>query len=344
MLILATFVLGALLGRADQSQTAPPGVSQVEREIDSAQELMQKAEFGKALQMLGRLLQREQAPPPDVFMLIATCHLNLKETHQALELFERGMSLYPQTPLLEEFYVTLLTNYVPVEQMKDKLEKALDISPRSLALLRASAFVEVRLDSQSEQARLAVTRFVETAPDDPNSHYVYGQWASLNRQEELAIREWEKTLTLTRADARMVMDIYTLIGDTENHLSRAERAEAAFKNALQANLSLEKHNPASAFFYAEFLERQARFEESQKLNEQILGWAPTYGPALLRKASYLARVRKPEDAVVAAEQALAGNELNPDQIRAAHVLLARTYFQLKRMADAERHQEWLKAQ
>ncbi len=333
-----------MLSGTAEFQTASTPSGQIESQIDSAQKLMQAGEFGKALEVLAVLMQREQTPPPDVFILTATCHLNLRETARAFEVFERGMSLYPQTRLLEEFYVKLLTNYVPVEQMKEKLEKALAVSPRSVVLLRAAAFLQLRVDARSEHARQVVARFVEAAPDDANSHYVYGQWARLNHQEELAISEWEKTLTLAPADARMQMDVYTLIGDAENRLNRAERAGAAFKKALQANSSLNEHNPASAFFYADFLARQARFDESQAVIEQILRWAPKYGPALLQNALHMARVKRPEEAVVAAEQALVGGDLSPDQARAAHVLLAKTYFLLKRTADAEKHQEWLKAQ
>jgi len=344
MLILAAFLLGAsLVGEIGHQAGGAPS-AEVENQIDSAQKLMQAREFGKALEVLTALMQRQQAPPPDAFILMATCQLNLDQTAKAIEAFERGMSLYPKEQVLEEFYVTLLTNYIPIEQMKQKLEAALAASPRSLVLLRAAAFVQLRLDSRSEQARRLVDALLEIAPDNPNSHYIFGQWAVLNHQEELAIREWEKTLTLASADARMQMDVYTLIGDAENRLNRAERAETAFKKALQANASLEKPNPASAFFYAEFLVRQSRFEESQTVVEQILGWAPRYGPALLQRALHLARTNKPEEAIVAAENALSASDLNPEQIRAAHVLLAKTYFLLKRTADAERHQQWLKSQ
>lgn len=341
LLILQMLILG---GMAELQTAAPRQSGQVESQMDSAQKLMQAGEFGKAREVLTALMQREQAPPPDVFILMATCHLNLKETARALEVFERGMTLYPAERVLEEFYVTLLTNYVPTEQMKEKLEKALAVSPHSLVLLRAAAFVQLRLDSRSEQARRLVDRLIELAPDNPNSHYIYGQWAVLNHQEELAIREWEKTLALANVDSRMQMDVYTLIGDAENRLNRAERAEAAFKKALQANAGLEKPNPVSAFFYAEFLVRQSRLDESQVVIDEILGWAPRYGPALLQRALHRARVNKPEEAIVAAENALSGTDLNPEQTRAAHVLLAKTYFLLKRTADAERHQQWLKSQ
>ncbi|RPJ59298.1 MAG: hypothetical protein EHM23_14575 [Acidobacteria bacterium] len=344
MLILGTLILRLLLGGTAELQTAPTQAAQIDHEIDSAQKWMQAREFGKALEVLSALMQREQAPPPDVYILMATCHLNLKETDRALEVFERGMALYPHHPVLEEFYVKLLTNYVPVEQMKAKLEKAVEASPRSLVLLRAAAFVELRVEAKSDRAGQIVDRLVEVAPDNPDVHYIRGLLASLNEQEDQAISAWEKALTLAGSDARMQMDINTLIGEAENRRNRAGRAEAAFRKALKANLSLEKHNSASAYFYADFLAKQSRFVESQKLIHQILSWAPSYGPALLQNALHLARSKKPEDAVVAAELALAGNDLDPQQTRAAHVLLVKTYFQLKRMADAERHQQWLKAQ
>ncbi len=344
MLTFITFILATVLNGGPQVQPGPSVSVQVDSQIVSAQKLMETGKFREALGVLSALAAGEKALPADVFMLLATCHLNLAEREQAFEVFERGMSIYPQQPVMEEFYIRLLTNYVPVAQMRDKLEKALTASPDSLVLLRASAFVEMRVDAKNDRARIVVERLVELAPDNPDSYYVRGLLASLNKQDDLAISDWEKALSLANDDVRIRMDIQTLIGETEDRRNRADRAEAAFKKGLEANLSLEQHNPASAFFYADFLARQARFDESQRLVELILGWAPAYGPALLQKASHLARLKKLEEAALAAEQALAGKDLNPQQTRAAHLLLARTYFQLKRMPEAERHQQWLKEQ
>ncbi|RPI18079.1 MAG: hypothetical protein EHM61_28980, partial [Acidobacteria bacterium] len=255
--MLAIVILSAVLSGAAQAQAPPAPSAQVESQIEAAQKHMQAADFGKALEILNMLIQGEKAAPPDVFILTATCHLNRQETALALEVFERGMSLYPGQQLLEEFYVRLLSNYVPVEQMKERLDKALAISPRSPVLLRASAYLEIRLDPRSEQARKVVDRLIEAAPDNPNSHLVSGRWAMLNQQAERAIRDWETALTLAGNDNRMRMDILTLLGEVENTLNRADRAEAAFKKALEINAGLPEPNAASAFFYAEFLAKQS---------------------------------------------------------------------------------------
>ncbi len=319
-----------------------PQSSQLEDQIESAQKHIEERQFGKALEVLDPLVRSEGKPPPEVFMLRATCYLNLKQTDQALESCERGMALHPQDDVMKDFYVTVLRGYVPVQDMKAKLNRALESAPRSRVLLRALAFVELHLDHRSGQARQVVEKYVQLAPNDPNSHYVYGRWAVLNHKEALAVEEWEKTLALVeKPDAQMQMDVYTLIGDAESALERPERAEAAFQKALRANTSLPEPNPASAFFYAEFLAKQSRFEESQKILDQVLTWAPNYGPALLQRATYLSRQNKHNEAIMAAQAALDGTDLSPDRMKAAHVLLAKSHFALGRVEEARRHQEWL---
>jgi tetratricopeptide (TPR) repeat protein len=337
---ISLLILGVMLSAVDNPQ-APSSLS--ERQILSAQDDVRKGNFEKALETLSPLTSEEPRAAPEVFMLMATCYQNLNQTEKALEICERGMARYPKEELLEDFYVTLLRNYVPTRRMLDKLDQALLRSPQSLVLLRARAVLELHLDHRSEQARALVDKLVQLSPKDPNSHYLYGEWALLNHQEALAIREWETTLALAKVDAKMQMDVQTLIGDAESRLGHTERAEAAFRKALKANASLAKPNPASAFFYVEFLANHSRFDDSQTIVDQILAWAPNYGPAHLQRALQLSRHNKLEEAIASAEQALAGTDNSPQQVRAIHVLLAKTYFLLNRVDEAKVHQQWLES-
>ncbi len=325
-----------------QPQAEGP-VSQSESQILAAQNDMRFGNFNKALEALNSVVSMETRPDPEVFTLMAACYQNLKQTDKALKACERGLALYPREELLEDFYVTMLRNYVPAQLMKEKLEQALSKNPNSLVLLRASVLLQLDKDPRNKHAQELVDRLVRLAPDDPNSHYSYGMWALLNHKEERAVEAWEKTLSLAKVTPKMQVDVYTLIGDAENRLNHAERAEAAFQKALKANVSLDKPNPASAYFYAEFLSRHSRNEESQKVIDRILEWAPDYGPARLSRASHLSRRHMLDKAVREAERALNGTDNSPEQLRAIHVLLARTYFILKRVDQAKEHQAWLES-
>ena len=69
--------------------------------------------------------------------------------------------------------------------------------------------------------------------------------------------------------------------------------------------------------------------------------SPALDPRSLRRQSYLARHGQKAKAVEMAEYSLKLRWMDKEKQRAAHVLLARTYFQLGNEQEAERHQEWV---
>jgi len=322
-----------------------PPASSSEQQIEAAQKQMEGGQFAAALELLRPLLSGDLKTPPEVFVLMATCHLNLNQTEQSLELCERGVVAYPAETVNAEFYLTVLKRYVPAQRMKEQLERAITRVPESVVLTRGLAVLELQRDHRSERALQLAEKLLELAPNDPMSHYVHGEWAFLNHREAKAIEEWEKTLALAgNPDPLMLTDVYTLIGDAERRLEHPERAEAAFRKALDANVSLQQPKPASAFFYADFLAEQGRAEESQKVIDQVLAWAPNYGPALLSRASFFSRQKKWKEAVEAAKGSLAGTDMSPEQTRAAHLVLAKSYFLLGEKDKAAEHQKWLQSQ
>jgi tetratricopeptide (TPR) repeat protein len=311
--------------------------------IFAAQSLMAKRDFQKASNCLLQVVKTEARPAPEVFMLLASCYQNLQQTSQALEACQQGMRLYPRHEILEDFYVTLLQNYVPVQQMADQLEAAHKKYPGSFILLRALIMALLDIDFRNPLIDPLIQQLLELRPDDPQSHYLRGMWTFRNHRDSVAISEWEKALSLSKAGDRMQMDVYTLIANAESRLNRLEKARTAYEKAWQANQRLKEHNPHAAFFYVQFLSQNAQFELGQKITDQILTWAPHFGPAHLEKALYFHRQQKPEEAIVEANQALIGTDNMPDQVRAIHVLLAKIYFALKRLDDAQIHQAWVES-
>jgi tetratricopeptide (TPR) repeat protein len=311
--------------------------------ILAAQSFMAKRDFKKASDCLLQMVKTETRPAPEVFMLLASCYQNLQQTDQALEACQQGMGLYPKHEILEDFYVTLLQNYVPVQQMADKLELAHKKYPGSLILLRALIMAQLDIDFRNPLIESLIQQLLELRPDDPQSHYLRGMWTFRNHRDSVAIAEWEKALSLAKAGDKMQMDVYTLIANAESRLNRLEKAKIAFEKAWQANQRLKEHNPNAAFFYVQFLSHNAQFEVGQKINDQILIWAPRFGPAHLEKALYLHRQRKQDEARVEANLALSGTDNSPEQLRAIHALLAKICFALKRLDEAQVHQAWLES-
>ncbi len=339
-MIFALLVLGFI---GNEKAWAVEIFSTSESDILAAQGFMEQGNFSKALDSLIRVVKTDTHPLPEVFMLLATCYQNLKQTDRALEACLQGIEFYPKNEVLEDFYVTLLRNYVPVQQMADKLEQAFGANPQSPILLRGLIMAQMKIDSRNPHVEALVHKLIDLSSDDPNGHYLFGMWAFQNRQDELAIAEWEKTLSLAKVDDKMRVDVNTLIASVESRLNHLKRAEAAFEKAHQANQRLEVHNPAAAFFYLQFLSQNARFEDGQRIIDQILAWAPHFGPAHLEQAVYFNRQHKFEEAIVEANRALDGTGNSPEQVRAIHILLTKTFFSLKRINEARTHQAWLES-
>jgi tetratricopeptide (TPR) repeat protein len=97
----------------------------------------------------------------------------------------------------------------------------------------------------------------------------------------------------------------------------------------------------AAYRYVDFLLNKARNEEAQAVVGEILKANPSFGPAYLEQAKYLGKEGKWEEAVPLAERALRLSGMEKNQLRTAHMLLARGYFLLGREKEAMKHQTWI---
>jgi hypothetical protein len=95
--------------------------------------------------------------------------------------------------------------------------------------------------------------------------------------------------------------------------------------------------------YADFLQKRLREPEAQNLIVKILSWAPSFAPAHLERAKFLAKQKKWEEAILEGELALKHAGGDSAQQRSAHVFLAKTCFAWGRTTDSELHQKWLES-
>jgi tetratricopeptide (TPR) repeat protein len=341
MFLLRCIILAGLALSLDPSSQAANAPIDADSGITAAQSLMEQGDFNKALNQLRQLVQSQNPPTPETFVLMAACYQNLQQTAQALEACQQGMELIPYNAVLEDFYVTLLNKYVPVEEMLKRLEIAHGRFPQSALLLQTLVLVQMQLDPRSSQSEALIRKLKALRPNDPNSHYLYGMWAFRNQRDELAIAEWRKILKLSNLDGKKVVDVNTLIANAENRLGHSKLAESAFQIAYAANQKLATPDPAAAYFYLQFLTKNVRFEEGVKVIQQILSWSPHYGPAHLEQALHYSRQHQQEEALAEAHLALNGSDNSAEQVRAIHVLLAKICFSLKRQEEAESHQKWI---
>jgi tetratricopeptide (TPR) repeat protein len=277
--------------------------------LSAARAYMAQGKFAKAVESLDPMLDADPDAGSEPYLTLMECRLKLGQKEEALEAAERGVKRYPA----------------------------------SGPLLKAAGALILQERPSSERAGELLERATKAMPQDPGAHYAYGLWALLNHREEIAIAAERRAVALSPADDLFKVQAQTFIGAAEDALKRPQRAEAAFRAALAVNRKLPNPNPSPALEFEMFLTRQSRQIEAQKLNDEILKFAPGFGPAHLERAKYLSAQGDLESAVAEAKIAL--DQAGSDQkgLRAAHAFLARTCFALGRMDEAEVHQSWIES-
>jgi Tfp pilus assembly protein PilF len=219
--------------------------------------------------------------------------------------------------------------------------KGIEAHPSSVPLLLAVSRILLRDPRHSASAREPLARAAKLAPKDAEVHYYYSQWACLHNQEEICIREAEAALSLSPENDAAKLQLNTLIGVAADKLNRPDQASAAFRRSLESNRKLGLPDPAAAQRYIDFLLKRAREEDARVLLDSLIEAAPSFGPAVLERAKFLAKEGNSEQAIVLAERSLTMGGMDRERIRAAHLLLARTYFLLDREQKAMEHQAWI---
>jgi tetratricopeptide (TPR) repeat protein len=274
----------------------------------AARAYITQGNFVKAAESLELVLDADPDAGSEQYLSLIDCRLKLDQKEKALEAAERGVKRYPT----------------------------------SGPLLKAAGALILQESSSSDRAGELLERATKAMPQDPGALYAYGLWALMNHHEEIAIAAERKALALSPADDLKVQ-AQTFIGLGEDALNRPLRAEAAFRAALAVNRKLPNPNPSAALEFAMFLTRRSRQGEAQKLLEEILKFAPSFGPAHLERAKYFSAQGDLESALAEAKIALDHAGSDPKSLRAAHAFLAKTYFALGRMDEAKVHQGWIES-
>lgn len=224
------------------------------------------------------------------------------------------------------------------------VRQALVTNPNSVELLKAEGRMLLRDQSRSALARDPLTKAVALAPKDPEAHYYLSQWACLLNMDEQCMSEARQALRLAPGNVQAELQLNTLIGMAAEKTGAAAVADAAFRASYVANQKLGLPDPLSVYQYVLFLLKRAKDEEAQAIVVVLMQKAPRFGPAWLERAKWVAKKGQTAEAVRMAEQALTLPGMQKEQLRAAHMLLARTYFQLGREDEASKHQEWIEKQ
>jgi len=309
----------------------------------AAEDYLRQNNYTKAVEAVELSISLEPRCDPEAYVMLATARLNLGEKKKAIEACEQGLDTYPKSARLQRYYVSLLRVAAGKEETKAKLEQCLTRQPNSAVYLKAFGELLMEENPTGQRAEELLAAAAKAAPSDAEAHYLYGKLACVNNNEELCIAELSKAHALAPGDYEAGMQIYTMIGIAEDNLNRPAEAEAAFQKALKFNEKLASPSPYAAFQYAVFLANRRRDVDAQRLVDDVLKSAPTYGPAHFERAKFLAKQRNMEQAATEAELALkyAGNDKT--QLRTLHAFLAKTCSALGRLEEAKVHRDWVEA-
>lgn len=307
----------------------------------AAESYLRRQNFAKALEALELVFKVNPKPPAAAYLMLASCQFNLGAKTKAVQALEQGLAAYPAASGLAQEYVVLLPTAIDKEAVREKLQERLRYQPGHPVYAKAIARLALETDPTKAEATLAET--ARLLPRDSEAHYLYGQWACLNNRHELCIVELKKALLLSPANNQARMQIYTLTAMAEEELGRTAAAETSFRQALAANRKLPEPSPHSTQRFVEFLSQRNRDREAQPLVDEILRYAPDFGPAHFERAKWLARERRLDDALAAGKRALDNLTGQTEALRAVHAFMAKTYFAANRPDEARAHEEWIQA-
>lgn len=311
----------------------------------AAEDYLKKGNLPKAIEALEVAISLDPKADPEVYLMLAAAHFNLDQKEKSLQAIETGLQHFPASSRLQKYYVSLLHGAgFSLQDARQRLEVQAQQDPKSLIYQKALGELLMKENPLSRRAEQLLATVVAKSPQDAEAHYLYGQWLSRNNQWVSCLGEMQKALALTPAKNESArMQIYLTIAGAENQLNHAQKAEVAYKKALEINRGLSSHNPAAAYLYVKFLLDHGRTGEAQPLLEEILKWAPNFGPARLKRAQALSHEGKLPEALSDALVALEDPGNDPEDLRSIHAFLARTYFALGKTEEARVHQNWLKA-
>lgn len=300
-------------------------------------------DFTAVVHELERVLIDEPRAEPEVYVMLATAHFNMRAREKAIETSERGLQLHPDSEALDDFYAALLVECGAQPECRLKLAQNLQRRPNSPAYLKAVGKFLLQQDPRHQQAEEMLSRIVRALPQDAEARYLYAQWAHLNGQFQISLDTLKTVLAAPIISEQLKMQAHVLTALARDGLNDADGAEAAFRESLAINEKLPAPSPLAAHRYAEFLIKRTRDAEAQSIVEKILSWSPAFAPARMERAKFLAKRGELKQAITEAQTALQNSTNDPEQQRAAHTFLAKTLFAIGRRDEAQIHQRWVES-
>ena len=259
---------------------------------------------------LAAYIQKQQPSSAEPYRVLALCRQQAGKLQESIATLRQGLAAVPAAPLLQRLLGELLFHEDPN-------------SSESGALLESAA---------------------SSLPNDAESRHYFAQWAYVHNREQVCADQETAALKLKGLNEAALLQMHTLLAFCENKLGHLEEAQSSFGSAYAIDLRQPSFDPAMAYQYVDFLSKNGNEREAEELAAEILKRAPHFGPAHLMRAKYFSHRKETESAISEAQLVLTGEGNDNQTVRAAHLLLARSYFALGDMEKSKVEQDWIKEQ
>ena len=311
--------------------------------IANATAQLEQRDFRSAIRTLELAEQTAPRSTPEIYVLLATAHLNLREQDAAFDACRRGLTAIPASARLERYFVSVVSTLDRPEDRARRLEEALNLAPQSPYLQMALGRVLADADWHNLAAEGLLRSAARKLPQDPEARYRYADWLCSHEKNEECVAEITAALALDPANLVARMQGHAYLANAQNGLDHADAAERAYRRSLEINVRLGWPNLRVPTYFARFLAEHGREKEAERVLDDLVRRAPDCGPAHRELARLYADTGRFEQAVVAGRRALAYAQGAKEDERALHLILAKALFALGRNEEAAEHQAWVKA-
>ena len=220
---------------------------------------MQLGKTDKAIAEVQKLID---ADPKDAqaFGMLAELYQNIGQQDKALEIYNKVLEVDPENPYihlsLADFYRSNGEKEKSIEELKKAFgNKKLDIDTKIQILRSYYALIELHPE-MNDQALEMSKILIETNPDEPVAHAVYGDFLVQDKQYEKALAEYQLAKKLGAKDFAITQQLMFLQSRLQQWDSLAAESEEAIGDYPD--------QPLAYFFNGVAKSQQKKYNEAVK--------------------------------------------------------------------------------
>ena len=244
LLGLAYFRKGEMEKAGKQLETIDPDANVYEDSIQLQARILKDSDnLDGAIQLLEEIIGDTSTRKPSFIILLATLYKEKEEIDRGLEVYERGMELFPDNLNLLYSYGIYLEKAGKQEQAMATMQQVLDLEPDNAAALNYVGYTWADKDVHLDKAFEYIRRAVDLMPEDgyirDSLGWVYFKMGDVDQ----AIIELERALELVESDPVIhehLGDAYLQKGEDKKALSDYEKAYEIYEEEDKKAIVQEK--------------------------------------------------------------------------------------------------------